>query len=85
MYDSIQLADNPVPPYIATENMSGNDSKGPTPSQDYASQAIFIAVLPLDGLREGPAPVDCPACGVRSLTKREYHVGTRAKYIQVRS
>ena len=88
MHDSIPVihfVDNPVPPYTASENTPGSDPKGPTPSQDYMSQQRFVAVLPLDELQEGPAPVDCPACGVRSLTKREYHVGNRAKYVHLRS
>ena len=83
--DVIPSADNPVPPYTVAENMPDNNSKDPTPSQDYTSQPVFIAVLPLDKLQEGPAPVDCPACGVRTITKREYQVGNRAKYIHLGS
>jgi len=86
MHDSIHLspfADDTVPPYTSTENTPGSDPKGPTPSQNSTSQQMFVAVLPLDELQEGPAPADCPACGVRSLTKKEYLVGDKAKYIRL--
>lgn len=38
-------------------------------------QSRFIAALPLDQLKDGPAPVDCPACGFRGLTERKFVAG----------
>ena len=84
MDDSIRVipyAETPAPPYTAAEKTSDNVSKSPILRQDYTTQQIFIAALPLDELKEGPAPVDCPACGVRNLTKREYRVGDNAAFI----
>ena len=73
----IPSTDNPAPPYTPP----ATPAKAPILSQKYSAQHTFIAALPLDELKEGPAPVDCPACGVRGLTKREYRVGDNAKFI----
>jgi len=38
-------------------------------------QSRFIAALPLDQLKDGDAPVDCPACGFRGLAERKFVAG----------
>ncbi|MCJ1312948.1 hypothetical protein MMC25_006624 [Agyrium rufum] len=47
--------------------------------QPYAEGAqvnpTYQNATPLDKLGEQPAPVDCPTCGVRQLTRTEYHSG----------
>jgi len=85
MDDSIRIVpctDNPAPPYTPPAPQ-GKDSKNPALAQNDSAQQKFIAALPLDELKEGPAPVDCPACGVRTLTKREYRVGDNAKFLSL--
>jgi hypothetical protein len=83
MDDSIRVipgTETPAPPYTPPTPLSKR-SKDPIPSQESSAQPTFIAALPLAELKEGPAPVDCPACGVRTLTKREYRVGDNASFI----
>ena len=70
---------NPAPPYTPNETKPTNVSEIAPKSQDRSK--LFIATLPLDELQEGPAPVDCPACGFRGLTKREYRVGNDTMFL----
>src|SRR5579871_5924202 len=48
-------------------------STTPSPLQNQLSP--FKTALPLPSLSRGPAPVDCPICNVRTLTRCEYEAG----------
>ena len=50
------------------------------PPQDYPQQFIapknnYQNATPLASLQQGPAPVDCPVCNVREMTRTEYVSG----------
>ncbi|KAJ9214258.1 hypothetical protein DTO166G4_4103 [Paecilomyces variotii] len=62
--------------YPAHPDAAHTESKQPTgvyrpavPGQN------FTTAIPITSLSRNAAPVDCPACGVRSLTKVSYHSG----------
>ncbi len=40
-----------------------------------ASKGNYQTATPLGSLQQGPAPVDCPVCGVREMTRTEFHSG----------
>ena len=44
-----------------------------------ATTSTFAAATPLASLQEFPAPVDCPLCKVRQMTRTEYLSGNRAQ------
>lgn len=44
-----------------------------------APTSTFAYAVPLATLQEGPAPVDCPLCRVRQITRTEYIVGSRTQ------
>ncbi|KAL8913987.1 MAG: hypothetical protein Q9172_007178 [Xanthocarpia lactea] len=39
----------------------------------------YQTATPIGSLGEGAAPVDCPCCHMRALTKTEYHSGNTTK------
>jgi len=43
--------------------------------QNNASRNNYQTATPLASLQQGPAPVDCPACGVREMTRTEFVSG----------
>lgn len=43
--------------------------------QNHGNTQTFKSATPLINLGEGAAPVDCPACGQRSITRVEYETG----------
>ncbi|KAE8453471.1 hypothetical protein EG329_010332 [Mollisiaceae sp. DMI_Dod_QoI] len=43
--------------------------------QSNASKNNYQIATPLASLQQGPAPVDCPVCGVREMTRTEFFVG----------
>jgi len=45
------------------------------PQQANASRNNYQMATPLASLQQGPAPVDCPICGVREMTRTEYVSG----------
>jgi lipopolysaccharide-induced tumor necrosis factor-alpha factor len=50
------------------------------PPHDYSQQYIapknnYQNATPLASLQQGPAPVDCPVCNVREMTRTEYVSG----------
>ena len=51
------------------------------PPQQQSSQyvvptaSVYHTVTPLHALHEGPAPVDCPVCHTRAMTRTEKHAG----------
>ncbi|KAH8597874.1 LITAF-like zinc ribbon domain-containing protein [Bisporella sp. PMI_857] len=40
-----------------------------------APKNTYAYATPLASLTQGPAPVDCPSCGVRELTRQEFESG----------
>jgi len=52
----------------------------PQQPQDYSQHYIppknnYQNATPLASLQQGPAPVDCPVCNVREMTRTEYVSG----------
>lgn len=45
-------------------------------------QSQFHTATPLGNLGEGAAPVDCPCCRQRALTRTTYHSGNTTKYVK---
>ncbi|MCJ1233158.1 hypothetical protein MMC14_001113 [Varicellaria rhodocarpa] len=45
------------------------------PQQSMAQGQQYQTAIPLYALGPGPAPVDCPVCHVRALTRVEYETG----------
>lgn len=48
-------------------------SKGP--AQAAPPRNNYQMATPLPSLQQGPAPVDCPVCGVREMTRTEFISG----------
>ncbi|TVY83202.1 hypothetical protein LSUE1_G001688 [Lachnellula suecica] len=48
-------------------------SKGPQPNA--APRNNYQIATPLASLQQGPAPIDCPVCGVREMTRTEFVSG----------
>ncbi|KAL5318779.1 hypothetical protein ACEPPN_013845 [Leptodophora sp. 'Broadleaf-Isolate-01'] len=46
---------------------------GATPATN--DRGKYQMATPLASLQQGPAPVDCPVCGVREMTRAEYVTG----------
>lgn len=47
--------------------------------QQPIQQSGYQTATPLANLGEGAAPVDCPCCHMRALTRTEYHSGNTTK------
>ncbi|KAI4253667.1 MAG: hypothetical protein LQ352_003555 [Teloschistes flavicans] len=45
----------------------------------HPSQSGYQTAVPLANLQEAAAPVDCPSCRMRALTRTEYHSGGTTK------
>lgn len=43
-------------------------------------QASFLNATPLSALNMGSAPVDCPMCGVRAMTRINFVPGSQTQY-----
>jgi lipopolysaccharide-induced tumor necrosis factor-alpha factor len=49
----------------------------PPPQQPFIQQRqTYAASVPMQALNQGPAPVDCPLCGVRALTNISFESGS---------
>ena len=46
-------------------------------------QSQYHTAMPLQNLTEGAAPVDCPACRQRALTRTEYVSGNSTMYVSL--
>lgn len=59
----------------AAEKQAGYQPQAqqPAPSQQ---RNIYTHATPLGSLQEQPAPIDCPFCKVREMSRTEYHSGT---------
>jgi hypothetical protein len=53
----------------------------PQQSQPMAGQRTYQNVTPLASLGRSAAPVDCPACGQRGMTKISHLAGNYAQYV----
>ncbi|KAL8892826.1 MAG: hypothetical protein Q9192_005548 [Flavoplaca navasiana] len=53
------------------------------PVQQHQAQVAqaYQTATPIANLGEGAAPVDCPCCHMRALTKTEYHSGNTTKFV----
>ena len=76
-----------VPPYGAVEQNAIPDpqeqSLPQVVEQDPAATRkprVYRDAVPVGSLMRVPAPVDCPACGARALTKTSYEVGSANQY-----
>ncbi|KAI9141490.1 LITAF-like zinc ribbon domain-containing protein [Paraphysoderma sedebokerense] len=38
--------------------------------------STFLSVTPIQALNRGPAPVDCPMCGIRGMTTISFETGS---------
>ena len=52
---------------------------GYPPAQPVDSQ--YRTAIPIPNLSMGSAPVDCPSCGKRGMTRLEYTVGNTTQYV----
>jgi LITAF-like zinc ribbon domain len=53
----------------------------PVQQHQYIPQPVYVNAVPLGGLNMGPAPVDCPTCGHRALTKINYVAGNQTQFV----
>ena len=44
-------------------------------------QSNYQTSVPLASLQNAPAPVDCPNCKTRSMTRVEFHSGNTTQYV----
>lgn len=65
------------------------DIQSGTPHQSFqvgagttANKGNYQMATPLASLQQGPAPVDCPVCGVREMTRTEYVSGGTTQYVE---
>ena len=73
------------PSYEMSQLMYGQpppqpDQGGPISSEAYTSKSSqqatqYQTATPIPNLGMSPAPVDCPACGKRGMTKISHHAG----------
>lgn len=75
---------NQLPQYSVTDPGNYNDLHKPTPTTQPPPTTLppvqtqpspFKVAIPLPSLSRGPAPVDCPICHDRALTRCEYEAG----------
>ncbi|ESZ99022.1 hypothetical protein SBOR_0556 [Sclerotinia borealis F-4128] len=43
----------------------------------------YATAIPIRSLQDGPAPVDCPICGVREVTSVEHRSGMTTQYVSL--
>ncbi|KAL8993196.1 MAG: hypothetical protein Q9169_006527 [Polycauliona sp. 2 TL-2023] len=78
------IHDQPKQEYYAGQehNPAPIHQQGSMPMQQPQVQAQgYQTAVPLANLQDAAAPVDCPACHMRALTKTEYHSGNTTKYV----
>ena len=63
----------PQPGMMQQQSQQSVPQLGIQPLQQQQSQ--YRNATPLHSLGESQAPVDCPSCGHRTLTRTEYHSG----------
>jgi hypothetical protein len=51
--------------------------------QQQQQQSQYHVAMPLQNLLEGAAPVDCPACHTRTLTRTEYVSGNTTMWVPI--
>ncbi|KAI4182889.1 MAG: hypothetical protein L6R41_005725 [Letrouitia leprolyta] len=61
--------------YPTQAAMPQHQPSNPIPQQHPPQQSQYQIATPIQSLGEGAAPVDCPCCHMRALTKTEYHSG----------
>lgn len=74
IYQGIEV----VPQPEQEQNNNGQTEKMPPIQQPVPppAQHNYQVAVPLRALQQGPAPVDCPVCGVREVTTAEYVSGS---------
>jgi LITAF-like zinc ribbon domain len=82
--DIIKPDETPVYVAPAAENIQQKyyvrESIQPVALQQYVPQQTFINATPLSGLNMSSAPVDCPMCGVRAVTRITFVAGSQTQY-----
>ena len=73
---TVHHLDVPAPAYTPADPMAPGKVANTT-----GAQSVYIAVFPLDQLKDEPAPVDCPVCGVKCLTDIKHRFGDKTMYI----
>jgi len=71
----------PPPQHVPQQHVSHVPQQYPhtVPQQQYL-QGTFLNATPLSALNMGSAPVDCPMCGVRALTRINFVPGSQTQY-----
>lgn len=70
----------PPPPNMpAPQQQHYPPTYAPPPMQPQTG--VYMASVPLQSLNMGPAPVDCPLCGTRTLTKINYEAGNQTQSV----
>lgn len=66
-----------------SEYYSGAQPTGQAPQQMQSgtTQPMFQTAIPLASLQKAPAPVDCPICHTRAMTRTEFHSGNTTQYV----
>jgi len=49
--------------------------------QQVSQKQQYANATPIQSLGRGSAPVDCPACGQRALTRIQYETGNSTQYV----
>ena len=60
---------------IPMQNHPGMPPQQASGQYGASSAQVYHTVTPLQSLSEGPAPVDCPVCHTRAMTRCEKHSG----------
>ncbi|MCJ1259095.1 hypothetical protein MMC24_006930 [Lignoscripta atroalba] len=68
-----QQGTQPISP-VQNQNQNQNQNQE-------KQQHQYKTVTPLHALGPGTAPVDCPACGQRALTRIDYQSGNTTQYV----
>ena len=67
-------AAQPVEPNMQQQQMPMHQNTMPM-QQPMQTQSTYQTAVPLGNLQEAAAPVDCPVCRQRALTRTEYVAG----------
>ncbi|MCJ1404527.1 hypothetical protein MMC11_007753 [Xylographa trunciseda] len=70
---SMQNNQGAIPPQ--GQQMYGNEMKQVPGGMMPRQQVQYQNATPLQSVGPGPTPVDCPACGTRTLTRVQYESG----------
>jgi lipopolysaccharide-induced tumor necrosis factor-alpha factor len=76
--DYAQNQQNYAQPQQPQQGYSQDQQKG-FPPQNAAARNNYQIATPLASLQQGPAPVDCPVCGVREMTRTDFVSGATAQ------